>query len=240
MRISLRELMIVVAFAAVGCAALKYATITMQAVVQGLTGALLLGFLVRAIVDRGPRQAFAIGFVACAIVYIVARHVDGTTTTFTGAFGTTRLITAVHPLFISENWINSTTGEAVRIENAPPDARHIKRIERMSSGSEPTVEQSAVISSSTQATIEPINRSRSYQDEIVQSTEGRRMIAEGAAPSSLRMATYGLRSTPSIAAFRTVGYCLLTLLVGYVGGHFARYVYARRTLAAGGERTAAP
>src|SRR5688572_29076867 len=70
MRISLRELMIVVAMAAVGLAGLRFASSGMQPIVQAMTGILLLFFLVRAIVDVGVARAFAIGFVICSLAYL--------------------------------------------------------------------------------------------------------------------------------------------------------------------------
>jgi hypothetical protein len=90
MRISLRELMIVVAVAAIGLAGLKFASTEMRTVIEALTGLLLFGLLVTAVVDRGSRQAFAAGFVLCTVLYLVVAYVDtvrGTANYSTRAFG---------------------------------------------------------------------------------------------------------------------------------------------------------
>jgi hypothetical protein len=55
--------------AAVGFAGLKFASSGMRALVQAMAGAILLMFLVKSVIDRGERQAFAIGFIICALTY---------------------------------------------------------------------------------------------------------------------------------------------------------------------------
>lgn len=69
LRFSLRELLLLLAFVAVGCAALRYAG---GLWLLGLSSGVLLLFMgaaVLAAVDRGHRQAQAIGFALCVAIY---------------------------------------------------------------------------------------------------------------------------------------------------------------------------
>jgi hypothetical protein len=70
---------------------------------------------------------------------------------------------------------------------------------------------------------------RAEIDAILQTDEGRQAIVGGAPLSSLKMATFTRQDSPSLRDFTNAGYCLFALLFGYAGGHFARYVYTRRT-----------
>jgi hypothetical protein len=68
-RISLRELLLLVTLVALAIASLKYASELWLAIVAGLA---MIAFFVTgivAVVDRGPRQAFAIGFALTMIAY---------------------------------------------------------------------------------------------------------------------------------------------------------------------------
>jgi hypothetical protein len=68
-RISLRELLVVVSLVALSVASLKFANDFWLAVVAGLAMIALFASLIIAAVDRGPRQAFAIGFALTMIAY---------------------------------------------------------------------------------------------------------------------------------------------------------------------------
>lgn len=113
MRLSLKELMVVVTFAAVGCAALKYASSSMLLVMQALTGLVLVGMLVTAVVDRGGRQAFAIGFTAVAMFYGLVLVCDNKAGAgfWNGAFGTKRAAAALHEAIVTYRWRNQSSQE---------------------------------------------------------------------------------------------------------------------------------
>jgi hypothetical protein len=68
-RFSIRDLILATVFLAVCCAALKYPTVVWRSV---LTSAALLAFataMIVAIVDRGGRQAWALGYLAVFVFY---------------------------------------------------------------------------------------------------------------------------------------------------------------------------
>jgi hypothetical protein len=272
MRISLRELLIVVAVVAVGITSLKLGTLALQTVVQLMVGVLLLRFLVVALIDREGAQAFAIGFVACGFSYAAVSYLDRIDQpAFTGAFGTTRLLDLAHPLFQSHQWVDRT-GQAIgdialldqssarsvfRIESNDADGRskviatiprghadfdklngwpnYKRMIESAERGPDRTVASlvPADVSAEEASNLSALEHERMAQAlAILATTVGRRVVNGGATPSTLRLEYYRYTSTPALDDFRTVGYCMFTLLVGYVGGSFARYVYSRRAAAA--------
>jgi hypothetical protein len=71
-RLSLRELFIVVAFLATAIVSLRHASTVWQIVLGLLVLVVFIGALVGTIVDRGRRQAFAIGIVTAMAVYQAA------------------------------------------------------------------------------------------------------------------------------------------------------------------------
>jgi hypothetical protein len=125
MRISLRELMLVVAVAAIGLAGMKFASTGMLPVVQAMTGLFLLAFLVRAIIDRGQPQAFAIGFLLCGAAYlftivVASRRLtlnapDGTPAQTveiaapTGTLGTQSMTNWFYQFVVSHRWVDLAT-----------------------------------------------------------------------------------------------------------------------------------
>jgi hypothetical protein len=70
-RISLRQLLILVAAIALAIVSLRYATPWWQAVVGLLLMVLFFAAVIAAIFERGPRQAFAIGFVVVVFGYAI-------------------------------------------------------------------------------------------------------------------------------------------------------------------------
>jgi hypothetical protein len=68
-RISVRELLVVVALIALAIVSLKYVTEGWRTAVYSITMALFMVAAIVAVVDRGARQAAAIGFVLTATIY---------------------------------------------------------------------------------------------------------------------------------------------------------------------------
>jgi peptidoglycan hydrolase-like protein with peptidoglycan-binding domain len=100
MRISLRELLIGVALVALAIVSLRYANYgtVWPAVVTGVMMIALFVALIVAAVDRGPRQAFAIGFALTVVAYGLML-LPGRTSQFDQSEGwlpTTRLLWYVH------------------------------------------------------------------------------------------------------------------------------------------------
>lgn len=68
-RVSLRELLLIVAFLAVGCAALKYASPTWITVVSACGLLCFMVAVVVALAERGRRQVLALGFASRMTIY---------------------------------------------------------------------------------------------------------------------------------------------------------------------------
>jgi hypothetical protein len=83
-RLSLRELLTIVAFVAIGIASLKYANDFWLAVVAAVTMLSFFAVTIVAIVDGGPRQAFAIGFALTMLAYGLILLTGRTTLGFGG------------------------------------------------------------------------------------------------------------------------------------------------------------
>ena len=119
-RFSLRELLMLLGFVAVGCAALKYAG---EVWVTALSAIVLLLFMlstVVAVIDRGHRQALAIGFALCVAVYGVLfwsstradqgnRELDP----HEGRLPTTKLLKPLFTALVSGVYIDSSTGKII-------------------------------------------------------------------------------------------------------------------------------
>jgi len=295
MRISLRELMIVVAVAAVGMAGLKYASGGMGTVVQAMTGLVLLGLIVKAAVDRGRGQAFAVGFVLCAIVYLLVALVENPrsrSSPQTDIFGTRRLIGNFYSWIATTTLIEAETGKVVTdpgfttptgdaefarvewptqsepgrgddadasandtlpddVDSEPDSADRLGRFQsftggdrrgrRGARGARGSAGRGRFAASSNLSSYYPgitpaqesefLSADTQRQEEmlaILQMNEGREALDSGVALSSLKLVTYQQFRSPSLGAFRNVTYCLIALLIGYLGGLFARYVYGKR------------
>jgi hypothetical protein len=70
--VSLRELLILVALAGLACVSLKFANDWFWIGLSTAAMLLFMAALIAAFIDRGSRQAFAIGFVLCAGMYAAA------------------------------------------------------------------------------------------------------------------------------------------------------------------------
>jgi hypothetical protein len=134
MRISLRELLIVVAVAALGCAAMRFSSGVLRPLMQLVTAAVVLGCLLRVIFERGARQVTAAGFLVCALLYGLAAHIQDV-----DAFGPifrssrdrleidsaslpTRALLALHTSIIGYQWVNARDGSPLDFDpTAKPD-----------------------------------------------------------------------------------------------------------------------
>lgn len=115
-RLSLRELLMLVALVASATASLKYASQLWLALVAGVTTVAFCAALIVAAVDRGQRQAFAMGFALTMIAYGATLMTGDRTVGFggnmhskniefdpwEGRLPTTRLLRYVH-IAVNEN-----------------------------------------------------------------------------------------------------------------------------------------
>lgn len=173
-RVSLRELLVLCALSAVAIVSLLYANERWQgAIVMGTVIVTLVAGIV-AVVDRGARQAFAIGFAMSVVLYGVVlantpRANDGPSlelNPYTGTLPTSRLLLPLFENVAVTRWIDFRTGQEIL----------------------------------------------DYDPQ--------------AAGQSNQFASLDQR--PEQAVFMRIGHCWWALLLGYLGGWFARFVYLRR------------
>jgi hypothetical protein len=117
-RISLRELLSLVACCALALVSLKYASETWVAAVAALAMLAFFVAIVTALVDRGPRQAFAIGFAVIVVTYgWIVLHTPLSYSgpnapptlefdQWSGRLPTTRLLRYVHQAVDRSQWID--------------------------------------------------------------------------------------------------------------------------------------
>ena len=173
MRFSLRELLMLIALVAAAIVSLKYANEPWQIAVGMLTLVAFMGALIGAVVDRGGRQAFALGMVLAMTVYgalIASREMTTTAPNGPlwggGKLPTTQLLNYLLIGVQETRLFDRTSGEEIRDDH--PLARWPVQV-------------------------------------------------------AVR------RRVPHRNHFMSVGHCWWALLLGYAGGRFAAYVYARRT-----------
>ena len=121
-RLSLREVLLLVSFFAVACVALKYANEWWW---LALSSCVLLGFLtavVAALVDRGSRQAAAIGFAVCVGIYGIlfwaGPTISGTQQSreldpYSGQLPTTRIMQPLFEAIVTHAFYDMNTGQVI-------------------------------------------------------------------------------------------------------------------------------
>jgi hypothetical protein len=172
-RISLRQLLLLVAAIALALVSLKYASPLWQAIV-GLV--VLLAFFtagIRAIVDRGPRQAFGM---AMAIVMLSYGLLFVEWLGVAQQLPTNLLLIYAHNLVNKDHWVKPHSGEIVPQGDVG----------------------SITWNTSTQA-------------------------------YNLNGVTVELQYYPPVDEFVRIGHYWWALLLGYLGGCFAQFVYLRQT-----------
>jgi len=127
-RVSLRMLLIFVAIMALAIVSLRYASVGWQMLVWTLTLVAFVAEAIVAVVDRGPRQAFAIGFTIALLVYgivlMLAAPLDAPLShnpEFNPAVGrllTTRLLHPLYAAVADVRWYNLQSGLLVPNDNS--------------------------------------------------------------------------------------------------------------------------
>jgi hypothetical protein len=125
LRFTLCELLLLLAFVAIGCAALKYAGGMWLAGLSSVVLLLFMGAVVLAAVDRGNRQAQAIGFALCVAIYGVVFWSTSSLTSAeqnpdldpqAGRLPTSKALAPVFEAIVKRSYHDVTTGQ----ETAPP------------------------------------------------------------------------------------------------------------------------
>jgi hypothetical protein len=169
-RLSLRELLMLVAIVALAVVSLKYASVTWQGIVLSLTLLAFVAAAIAAFVDRGSRQAFALGMAVTMIIYAALVP----TATLGSQLPTSHVLNMIRGGVLKRVYVDRQTGEA--LPNYDPN-------------------NVAILPGGNTS---PFVRPRQV-------------------------------TMPPSAQFKIIGHSWWALLLGYVGGRFARFVYVRRT-----------
>jgi hypothetical protein len=175
-RLSLRELLLLIAVVAFAIASMKYASPAWRTCVYTITMAIFMWAAVIAVIDRGPRQAFAIGMFLLMVIYgalivngSVGRSEGGNRemNPATGRLPTSRMVEYLFPINESVQWFDQRT------------------------------------------------------DQILPNFDSAKT------PPGVTAYRQTIRS-PEPASLMAIAHCWWELLLGYIGGRFARVVYLRR------------
>lgn len=193
-RFSLRELSVLFAFVSVAFASLKFANDFWFMTVATVTMIVLFGSLIIATIDRGARQAFAIGFALTMIAY--------------GA-----MLTTGHRIVGSGGSMNSKNVEFDQWAGRLPTTRLLRYVHMAVERNEWTDASGNVIPG-----YDP-------KKPVVPQISNR-----GPSSGSFGGPVGGafFREVPPREIFVPIGHCWWSLLLGYVGGYFGRFVYWRR------------
>jgi hypothetical protein len=176
-RVSLREILLLIAMIALAIVSMKYASTAWRTSVYTITMAIFMGAAVIAVIDRGSRQAYAIGMFLIMVIYgaLIVNGAVGRTqggnremNPESGRLPTTRMVEYLFPITESVQWFDRRTNQLL-------------------------------------PNFDPAN-ARPGAAVYVRTT-----------------------STPEPANLMPIAHCWWALLLGYIGGRFARVVYLRRS-----------
>jgi hypothetical protein len=202
LRFSLREFLLLVAAVVVGLCALIFGNGMWLAAVAAFTMLAIMTQLIVALADRGHRQAFALGFVACAVTYLSIFFVETEIHPYQGRFPTTRLLRIFFESVRERLYVDESSGDRVLHSDIPPAAR--------------------IIEDNSWTIISPPSQGGSVIAEMNSRPRG----MSGSAGVVFRR----IGDFPDRRQFMPTGHLLWALLFGYIGGHFGRRVYRRRVL----------
>lgn len=190
----------------VGVAALRFASVTsVVVIVQVATALVVLAVCVRAVAERGRRQAFAIGFATCVLAYWLVRATGAPF--FADHFGTDLLSDRLYAHLTTTTWVDRSTGQEFDYD---PRTRPVPN---------GATDVASASGEAGFALAEPSSTARDlFQFDDPDSAAG-----------SLRPARqYSRRDWPGKSDFRSVANCFWTLLLGVAGGKFAAFLHPRR------------
>ncbi|HEX6962796.1 MAG TPA: hypothetical protein VF175_13075 [Lacipirellula sp.] len=122
LRVSLREFLVVFSAFAVGFTALAFANSWWLAAVSGVTLLAVIAAAVISLVDRGKRQASAIGFAVSAVCYLPLFLQGREADPFTGRLPTTQMLQPIFLAVREQSYVNSRTREIVKETEIPRGA----------------------------------------------------------------------------------------------------------------------
>jgi hypothetical protein len=117
LRVSLRELLVLTGLVAIAIVSLLYASLWWRLGAVSLVSITFTVAAIEAFVDRGPRQAFAIGMLVTLAIYggLIAYGRSDTNQrselTLYGQLPTSRLLRFVHEGIATRRYVNAQTGE---------------------------------------------------------------------------------------------------------------------------------
>jgi hypothetical protein len=120
-RVSLRELLILVAAIALVIVSFQSGSLFWQGLV-GLTAMLAMGMAVIAgVLEKGPGRAFAIGaaVMMCGYALLVTVYRSAEATSVEGILPTTVLLRSIYPVFDNSGWVYAATSDPIPV-NANP------------------------------------------------------------------------------------------------------------------------
>ena len=200
LRISLRGMLVLVTMFAIGCLALKNANTIWQTSLSAIVMLAVMGALIIALVDRGPRQMTAIGFFACVLTYAVL--LNGYSQEFdpyTATLPTSKVMLPIFQLIAKKAIIDGSTGKVVPAPKVQPITTPRGTVTQLLSVAFPNGPQPLIPG------------------------PGGWSATAGAIPF---MAVQ--TELPQRGHFMAVAHHLWALLFGYAGSLFAKFVYARR------------
>jgi hypothetical protein len=174
-RLSLRELLLLIGIVAAAIASMKYASPAWRTCVYTVAMAIFMWAAVVAVIERGPRQAFAIGMALLMVIYGV--------------------------LFISAPRRREGNLELDIEYGRLPTSRAVKHLFPPSE----TIEWTDARTLKELPNYDPANPPPGIQ------------------------AFSQTRRTPDPPTLMAIAHCWWALLLGYIGGRFARVVYLRRS-----------
>jgi hypothetical protein len=142
-RLSLRQLLLFVAILAVASCAMQFANEWWKLGLFCFTTIFFLAAAVEAILSRGVRQSFAIGFVVCGGIYLVLVALLGRGELYQfepGQLPTTQLLRELHSLISGTVYVSGETGERIAESQLTEEQAKLTR-KVQSFGSTSTYEQ---------------------------------------------------------------------------------------------------
>jgi len=258
-RISLRELLVTVSLVALAIPSLQHASSTWLAIVAGVTMVAFFVALIGAVVDRGPRQAFAIGFALTMLAYgliltngrEIVSGVNGSMSRNVefdyrqARLPTSQLMRYVHAAVQRGQWFvllpdlhAGSSSDLAEVLQRMLNARMRPSPNLTADGDFGLNTQQAVRQFQAQAGL-PVTgivdgKTWNALGPLIDPNTGEVLPAYAPQVSRYGNSPYSLKSlrsfreSPSRDTFMMVGHCWWALLLGYAGGHFARFVYWRR------------
>lgn len=232
-RVSLRMLLLLMALFAIGCSAMTHAN---EAWLLAVTTTSLLIFMaagVMAVIDRGGRQAFAIGFLLCGGLHWAAmrwiddmptRHVLEESYYLIGKAG-------FHVGRSSQvgGAANAGAKSLARVKfgdkGAPVSALQAALNERVSPS--PLLEVDGDFGARTKQAVITFQKSHGLPASGIVTPTTWQALGPSATRTLKLNGISGLLTATPAGHFVQIGGWLVTLLVAYLGGHFATALYVR-------------